>query len=899
MCAGGVGFASRMKARGVVLVVVLLLAAAGGVWWWKTRDTSDTPATSTNVTQSGSGSSKSSSSGASAASDPASDDGVGSIVVTVSSDNGPLADATVRLAPAEGDVITLRTNTTGVARADKLALGPWQIAASAPGYEPAGLSRELAKDEVANLALTLVAGGAKLTGTVTDATGGPVAGARVDAAKLGGTRVGRPTDAVATTTTRADGTYEMSVAIGQLVVGVSSPDYAPQSRHVEVVATGAVADFSLVPGGVIEGIVRDARTKEIVAGARVDARRDGGSGIVFAEAGRYRAQSGADGRFRLIGLRPGAYGLTAREKKRVTGEPVIVGIGVAEQVTDVELLLGSGRVLSGLVVDENDTPIPHVSISLNGDGPGIAEDSNDKGEFAFVGLPPGRYFLLPSEDEWTAGRVEAIELTTKDVTDVRVRLRSRLKVVGHVEPRQQCTISYEPDGAGLGNGQMPVFVVPRPTDADGNFELPVGPAKATLTARCPSGAYGTKDIAPSANTAPIVIDVKGGASIAGRVVDAKGQPVASAAVMAAPAGDERRVTVVNGMVTSGVQTLSNANGEYEIVGLAPGPYAMSALDRGRPLRSRGGKPVKVTLADAEKKTGVDIAIDRPDGVIRGVVTGPDGKPLPDAWVSVQQDLHAMLDAIRDEQALGSSTMTISTSDGDEATDFAPVLTDASGRFEIRDLPHGTFEVIAEAQAGALRGRAANVSPDATLAIQALGLTSLSGTVRSANGPTAVFRVELVGPITAARTFTDGTFQFGRVDPGEYALRVTSSEGNAEVKVTVVANRPTKTDVVLVANAVVTGKVVDGEGNPVAGVGVVLVKDEGEGRTTVSLDAPPPKSADDGTFRVEGPARPSALVLMAPPSPTIKRPLALEAGTTLDLGAIRLEPRRGSGAPPTP
>jgi hypothetical protein len=39
--------------------------------------------------------------------------------------------------------------------------------------------------------------------------------------------------------------------------------------------------------------------------------------------------------------------------------------------------------------------------------------------------------------------------------------------------------------------------------------------------------------------------------------------------------------------------------------------------------------------------------------------------------------------------------------------------------------------------------------------------------------------------------------------------------------------------------------------------------------------------------------------MAPPSPTIKRPLALEAGKTLDLGAIRLEPRRGSGAPPPP
>ena len=888
-----------MKTRGV-LVVVVLLAAAGGFWWWKGRG-GDTPATST-VTQAGSGSSTTSSGSAGVNGAAATDAGTGSIAVTVTSDKGPIADATVRLAPDEGDVIVLRTDGAGIARADKLAVGTWEVAASAPGFEPAGLApRELAKDEVANLALALVAGGAKLTGTVTDATGGPVAGARVDAAKMSGPRIGRPSEAVATTTTGSDGKYQMTVAVGQLVVGVSSPDYAPQSRHVEVVAAGAVADFSLVPGGVIEGIVRDARTKEVVVGARVDARRDGGTGIMFAEAGRYRAMSGADGRFRLAGLRPGAYGVTAREQKRVTAEPVVVGIGVAEQVSDVELLLGGGLVLSGVVVDENDKPVPKLGIALNGDGPGIAELSNEKGEFAFVGLPPGRYFLIPADPEWVAMGVEPLELLSTDLTNVKVHVRAQTKVTGHVEPRQQCTISHEVAGAGFGDGEMALFVAPRPTDPNGDFELPVGAAKATLTARCSSGAHGTAGIDPKTSSAPVVIQVKAGASIAGRVIDGKGQPVANATVMAAPAGDERRVMVVNGMVTSGVQTLTNAQGAYEIVGLAPGPYALGALDRGRPLRSRG-KPVKVTLADAEKKTNVDLAIDRPDGVIRGVVTGPDGKPLADAWVSVQQDVGAMLEGMRDrdeERSSSQSTMTISTSDGSEAADIPPVLTDASGKFEIPDLPHAAYEVIAEAQAGALRGRAARVTPDATLTIQALGLTSLSGTVRGANGPTAVFRVELAGPIAAARTFTDGTFQFGRVDRGAYTLRVSSADGNAEVKVNVVPNQPTKTDVTLVANAVVTGKVVDDQGKAVAGVGVVLIEDQGEGRTSISLEGPPPKTADDGTFRVEGPARTSALVLMAPPSPTIKRPLALEPGKTLDLGAIRLEPRRGSGTPPPP
>lgn len=136
---------------------------------------------------------------------------------------------------------------------------------------------------------------------------------------------------------------------------------------------------------------------------------------------------------------------------------------------------------------------------MNGDGPGIAEDSNDKGEFAFVGLPPGRYFLLPSDDKWASTNVEPIELLAKDVTNVRVRVRPRTKVTGHVEPRQQCTISHEPAGAGFGDGEMPMFVAPRPTEPNGDFELPVNATKAKLTARCSSGAYGTKDIDPKAN----------------------------------------------------------------------------------------------------------------------------------------------------------------------------------------------------------------------------------------------------------------------------------------------------------------------------------------------------------------------------------------------------------------
>lgn len=294
------------KRVGVGLIVLALAGVA--FWFWWSRRAAETPATSTVTQPVGSAAvqptTPSSTSGAALA----------RATIMVSSDKGPIADAAVRFAPADGEVIVLRTGADGSVRADQLAPGEWTISASAAGFEPAAApAKQLTAGEDATIALTLHAGGRPLTGLVTDATGGPIAGARVDAAKLGG--MARPGDAVATTVTGSDGMYAVTAAEGQVLVAVSSVDYAAQSRLVEVGATGAVANFSLVPGGAIEGIVRDEATKQPVAGAQVIVERDRGGMILLAESGRRRAVSGADGRFRVTSLRPGAYGLALEAGK--------------------------------------------------------------------------------------------------------------------------------------------------------------------------------------------------------------------------------------------------------------------------------------------------------------------------------------------------------------------------------------------------------------------------------------------------------------------------------------------------------------------------------------------------------------------------------------------------------
>lgn len=878
----------------VVLALVVLAAAGVALYVWRSRGSGDTPATPA-VTQ-GSGSATATPSTSRAAA-PA------RATITVMGAKGPLAGAVVRLAPEEGDVVVLTTGADGRVHATALAPGRYDLSASASGHEPGAVpAREIAAGEDLAITITLAPGGRTLTGTVTDVKGGFIAGARVDAARIGGR--GRPEDAVATVLTGADGTYALTTVEGHLLVAVSSADYAAQSRYVEVGATGAVADFALVPGGAIEGIVRDERTRDPVPGAVVTAARDRGGVMMLAEPALARAVAGADGRFRLNGLRPGVYELGARAAMRTTKAPAVVGLGVAEQVPDVEILISDGPVISGVVVDEGGAPVANVEVNAFAQGRGRGGDarSGADGAFTLAGLAPGGYALMASGGDHLAHGMTPVELADKDVADVRVRVRRGIQITGHVEPRQICEVSHDIADEELGPG-LPTLIAPRTTAVDGEFSLgPATAGKARLRARCPGGDQGEAAITVAAGMAPVVLKVSPGASIAGRVVDGAREAVAGVTVMADLQGPTARTMIVNGMVTSGVQGVTGASGTFELVGLTPGTYALRVLDRGRPLRMRG-KPVEVALGATEKKTGVELAVDRPDGKIEGVVTGPDGRPLEDAWVSVHQNLSSMVDDMvgrgrgepdgEDGEDVDDRMMIVAeTDDGGGAGAFPPALTDAQGRFSITGLPHAKYEVIAEAQAGALRGRTPDVTPDATITIKTLGVTTLSGTVRTATGPARVFTVELEGPTRAVRTFTDGKFQLGRVDPGAYTVRVTSPEGNAETTVQVVPKQPTQVALVLAANAIVVGTIVDAADKPLEGVGVTLIPDQGDGRAEISIEGPPLTSGPDGKFRLETKAGPSILVVLTRPRPVTKPGLALEAGKTLDVGAIRIE-----GEPP--
>src|SRR3954469_13188006 len=193
-----------------VLIAVVLLTVAGAVWWQLRRHAAEAPATSMVVQpQRGSASTRPAMIAQRAL--PI------RLAIAVSDDRGPLAGATVRLAPGDGDVVVIKTERDGVAHADRLTAGTWKISASAADHVPAALRpATLAGGADEQVAIKLALGGRTLRGTVTDATGGPVAGARIDAARL--TALAEAGDAVSTTVTGGDGRYWLTVAEGALRV---------------------------------------------------------------------------------------------------------------------------------------------------------------------------------------------------------------------------------------------------------------------------------------------------------------------------------------------------------------------------------------------------------------------------------------------------------------------------------------------------------------------------------------------------------------------------------------------------------------------------------------------------------------------------------------------------------
>lgn len=398
--------------------------------------------------------------------------------------------------------------------------------------------------------------------------------------------------------------------------------------------------------------------------------------------------------------------------------------------------------------------------------------------------------------------------------------------------------------------------VVRKSGADGAYTIPKPILEVPLRGAAPGYFPGIAHLDPGARRGPTVL-LEPALSAGGVVVDEGGKPVPGVEIRATPRFESGMRMLAAG--NSGGTARTSAAGRFRLGLLAPG------LGHDLRLTRKGFAPAEAEIPPLAH-----------------------GRPVADLRIVLRKGRTAhgrVLDQAEQPVAGAEVVLSLSPAEGRMGRFFrslasgAPGLeatTAADGRFEIRDLPAGTYELTARG-----RGYAPLTVPG--LAIPAGAGTTDLGTVLLVQGvaveglvvdpegrpvPGAEITVSEAGnlgmrallrrqgnPEPPVLTGSDGSFRIEDRRPGETLGLGAWRAGYAAADVPgvqVPSERPVR--IVLQPTAAVEGRVVDPDGRPIAGATVVaFASDRMRMRVRVAAaPGPGPATTDDsGLFRVEG------------------------------------------------
>ncbi len=342
--------------------------------------------------------------------------------------------------------------------------------------------------------------------------------------------------------------------------------------------------------------------------------------------------------------------------------------------------------------------------------------------------------------------------------------------------------------------------------------------------------------------------------IAGRVLDAVGQPIVGAQVSARPPED-LRVPLEGRLETTG------ADGSFRIGSLVNGEWRVSAFKRG--FLAADERPVFVRREQVRE--GVDIVL-QASAVLTGLVLDPDGAPAVEVYVNVSQG------------------------EGDDQI-AQGCQTNAQGRFRIDTLLPGAAKVQCWPALPVTLALSCAQPIDIVLRLRAR--PSITGRVLASGQPVPGASVWARGQSrgsTRIEASETGTFELDLWDAGEWVVFAmpappARSAATQPVLVTVDWNGRTQVDLVF-SGVTVSGRIVDAiSGQPVPGASAVLtdrVVPKGSAAPSVPQWKRRPSAtaiADaEGRFRIEW-AQPGECSLTARgPHSRMVEPLALTVGT---------------------
>jgi protocatechuate 3,4-dioxygenase beta subunit len=437
--------------------------------------------------------------------------------------------------------------------------------------------------------------------------GKPVEGARVAVMPLF-LRLG---DVPSHTRTDATGAFRIQLkAPGLVNLSVEAKGLA--ARHLQRIQPTAALAITLARGAVLEGMVKDGTSGQPVPGARVEARPGGtfpnpwdpGAGLIAATAD-------AKGAFRLEGLSPKAYGVTAtaRGYGRAQNPSAVAG-------RRVELFLFPGSSVRGVVRGPAGEPIPGAVVRVEGGmrpmvaGPPSVTDP--AGRYEMLGVPPGVYRVMAHHKDWALGLASGVAVDRQADVELDFRLDRGVKVTGRLidtagRPLQGRIAPQEIAGEtslwALGE------ILRTEAGADGRFSLDHVPAGEHALAAEARG-YGVKRVEVSAGARPVDLGdivLEPGSTIRGRVRDKAGLPIGQAQLWAFAMGR-------GGMR---VEATSEPDGTFVLAGLPGGALRVTA-------RASGYGTANLTASAATET--LDVVLEAA-GTVTGLVVDEAGRPV--------------------------------------------------------------------------------------------------------------------------------------------------------------------------------------------------------------------------------------------------------------------------------
>ncbi|MAW59589.1 MAG: hypothetical protein CMJ94_01995 [Planctomycetes bacterium] len=415
-----------------------------------------------------------------------------------------------------------------------------------------------------------------------------------------------------------------------------------------------------------------------------------------------QVETDADGRFRIAGLPPKEYTLSATRVGRVRAETSLV-LSLSNPDHRVEMRMGEGGWVHGVVRSEDGTPLPNARVALipargfasyQWDTERILREGQEVGEdgsFRLAGVPEDNsQRVVAAAEGYARGRTDRVVPGMK----VELGLAPRVSLAGYVfdaagEPVAEAQVTASPQAAPGRTGGPEMFRQEATnTDENGRFELPeMSAGTFTIAVSSPAGELRQEGVEVSAEAPELELHLPSGEAVIVRVADADGQAVEGARVELRTVNAADSLNLVDGgrqvrvAVSSDgeIQTFgggtarsgrTDAAGMIRFVGMSTGKYQLDVEKQGFANTSQ----VVERGSDEEQLVLVELPA---AASLRVLAVDASGVPIQDANLELER-----VDA--------------------EPKDSRSQATDAWGLAEFRGLTPGKYtlrEVASGAQGG--------------------------------------------------------------------------------------------------------------------------------------------------------------------------------------------------------